>query len=237
MHRTFRRVALISCCGLGLAVFAPAAHAARSVTTLPANFVTTTSATLHGTIDTAGQTTTYRFQYGTSSAYGDATASQTITGQQQTLLVATIFQLKPNTTYHFRVSAIFFAIYPEEGDGQDLTFTTKPTGRLGLRNATLHVGGGFVRVPLRCISKLACRASFSISAHAPAGKNGPRPAVGCATRHFTIRPGKSQTVVAQVGATCRSLLRRNSNHMLSAHFTAQTQTGQRGVNRAVKLVG
>ena len=242
MQRTILRWVLTGCCGLGLlAAAAPAADAAGSVTTLPANFVTTTSATLHGTLDTAGQATSYEFQYGPTPSYQAATPFQSIPpGAHQTYVAATIFQLHPNTTYHFRVLAVFVGIgtnYQETDAGQDLTVTTKATGQLGLRSARLHVSGGLVSVPMRCASKLACKGKFSISAQAPAGKAGTARRVVCATKHFSIRPGKSTTVLANVTAACRSLLRRKPNHVLGGQLNAQTGTGQRGANRAIKLIG
>jgi hypothetical protein len=223
------------------AAAAPAAFAAGSVTTLPANFVTTTSAVVHGLIDTGGQQTSFRFDYGTTTAYPSNTPFQMILpGTPQTYTEATLNQLSPNTTYHFRLLAVFFGIggnYQEAQAGQDLTFTTLATGRLGLGSTRLRVSGGFASVPLSCRSRLACDGRMSISARAPAHSPGTRPPLVCATKRFSIRPGKSPTILANVSAACRSALGREPNHVLSAQFSANTATGQRGVNRAIKLIG
>jgi hypothetical protein len=241
MGGTFRRLGLLGCLGLALAAFAPAAHAAGPVTTLPANGVTTNSATIWGKIDTGGQTTSYKFQYGTSPAYQFSTASQTIApGQPQTFVEASILRLMPNTTYHYRVTAVFFGVggnYQEAAAGDDLTFTTKPIGRLVLRSNRLHVSGGLARVPLRCRSHVACSGRFSIKTHGRAGKAASRATVVCAIRSITIRPGKTHTFKARLRPACRSLLSAKPNHAIGARLVAKTRTGQLGVDRAIKLIG
>jgi hypothetical protein len=241
MGRTFRRLAILGSFGLGLAAFAPAAQAAGPVTTLPANQVTTNQATIWGHIDTGGQTTSYRFQYGTSSAYQFATAWQTIAGSvPQTFVEASILRLRPNTTYHFRVAAVFFGIgghYQEEKDGDDLTFTTKPIGRLALLSHRVHVARGVANVRLGCRSHAPCKGGFSIRTAAPAGKSGVAASVLCASGRLRIRPGKAHTFTSKLRPACRSRLNRSPSHALRALFVASTRTGQRGVNRAIKLIG
>src|SRR5204863_6227884 len=50
------------------------------VTTNPATNVLNSSATLNGTVDPHGLSTSVQFQYGTTTSYGSTTASQTKTG-------------------------------------------------------------------------------------------------------------------------------------------------------------
>jgi hypothetical protein len=79
------------------------------VMTLPATNVTTTTATLNGSDDTA---TTTSFEYGTTTSYG-LTASNVpvVNGEAH----ADVANLSPNTTYHFKIAG-----------GQDKTFQTAP---------------------------------------------------------------------------------------------------------------
>ncbi|MGN6869431.1 MAG: hypothetical protein ACTHMY_13620 [Solirubrobacteraceae bacterium] len=71
-----------------------------------ATSVTQTSATLNGTINPAGQTTSYVFEYGTTTAYGAQTPTATAgAGTKTTVVSATIGPLAPNTTYHYRLAA------------------------------------------------------------------------------------------------------------------------------------
>jgi hypothetical protein len=68
--------------------------------------VTQTSATLNGTVNPAGQSTTYHFEYGTTTAYGTGTPTTSAgSGTKATVVSAVIGALAPNTTYHIRLAA------------------------------------------------------------------------------------------------------------------------------------
>jgi alpha-tubulin suppressor-like RCC1 family protein len=77
-------------------------------TTQPATGVSESSATLNGSLDPQGSATSYRFEYGTSSAYGasfpvpDAAGGSGLAGEA---VSDTIHGLQPQTTYHFRLTA------------------------------------------------------------------------------------------------------------------------------------
>jgi phosphodiesterase/alkaline phosphatase D-like protein len=85
--------------------------------------------TLSGTVNPEGAATTYRFEYGTTTAYGtnipvpDASAGS---GSTAAVVSQNVTGLLPNTTYHFRLSA-------RHGSGTpvtttDQTFLTPPSG-------------------------------------------------------------------------------------------------------------
>lgn len=78
-----------------------------TATTVPATNVSDTTVTLGGTADSKGQPTTAYFEYGTTTAYGVKTASQSVSsvaGAQS--VVQDITSLQPNTTYNFRLVAV-----------------------------------------------------------------------------------------------------------------------------------
>ncbi len=77
--------------------------------------VTSTAATLLGSVDGAGEAA---FEYGTSTAYGSCTAPAALSGAQS----ATITGLAAATTYHFRLVAVSAA---GQVLGDDQTFTTQ----------------------------------------------------------------------------------------------------------------
>jgi phosphodiesterase/alkaline phosphatase D-like protein len=84
------------------------------------------SATLHGTVDPAGKSTQYRFQYGTTTSYGTSTPPDDAgAGTGPVPVSAAISPLAPGTTYHFRLVAT-------NADGTtvsaDATFTTPAVG-------------------------------------------------------------------------------------------------------------
>ncbi len=84
------------------ATFTTAGPAA--VVTGGANSVTKTGATLNGTVTPDGIATSAYFEYGPTTAYGTATATQTLgSGMALVNVQATISGLAPNTTYHFRL--------------------------------------------------------------------------------------------------------------------------------------
>jgi hypothetical protein len=91
------------------------------VTTNPATFIASFSATLTGYLDPHGLTTTVSFQYGTTTAYGSTTPMQTQTGSTYRNITANIGGLSANTLYHFRIMATNSA---GTRFGADRTFTT-----------------------------------------------------------------------------------------------------------------
>jgi len=75
------------------------------VTTNPATFIASFSATLDGSLNPHGLATTFHFQYGTTTSYGLTTAPQTQTGNTSRNVSANIGSLMASHTYHFRIVA------------------------------------------------------------------------------------------------------------------------------------
>ena len=74
--------------------------------TSAATNVGTTTATLNGIINPNGSTTTYIFEYGASTGYGNSIAgTSSLTGSVNVNVNEDITGLSPNSTYHFRLSA------------------------------------------------------------------------------------------------------------------------------------
>jgi hypothetical protein len=104
------------------------------VTTNAASNLTSSSATLNGTVNPSGLTTTVHFEYGTTTNYGHATPNGNYTGNTTQNVSANITGLTSNTTYHFRI------VGTSSGGttyGSDRTFTTlSPTGAPGVATNT-----------------------------------------------------------------------------------------------------
>jgi hypothetical protein len=85
--------------------------------------LTTSSATLNGSVQPGNQTTSYYFQYGTTTNYEAQTpVTQAGSGTQSIHVSAPVTGLSVYTAYHFRL----VAINPSGSrSGQDRTFTTK----------------------------------------------------------------------------------------------------------------
>jgi hypothetical protein len=97
------------------------ATGAPVVTTNPATNVTISSATLNGSLDPHGLTTSVHFQYGTTTSYGLTTPVQSHTGNTYLNISANISGLSANHVYHFRIVATNSA---GTRSGSDRTFTT-----------------------------------------------------------------------------------------------------------------
>jgi phosphodiesterase/alkaline phosphatase D-like protein len=90
-----------------------------------ATSVATTSATLTGSVNPQGQSTTYHFEYGTTTAYGSRTPDASAgSGTAAVNASASVAGLSPSTTYHYRLDATN-AVGPKVG--ADRTFTTPAT--------------------------------------------------------------------------------------------------------------
>ena len=75
------------------------------VATNPATNVASFSATLNGSVNPDGLSTTVRFQYGRTTSYGSTTTSQTKSGNTTQNVAVNISGLAANKTYHFRIVA------------------------------------------------------------------------------------------------------------------------------------
>ena len=88
--------------GGGAAAVAPAPTAITG----PVGAVGTTTATATGTVNPNGQSTSWYFEYGTSTGYGRKTATRNAgSGTSNVQVSATLAGLAPGTTYHYRLVA------------------------------------------------------------------------------------------------------------------------------------
>jgi hypothetical protein len=97
---------------------------APTATSGAASSITTTGATLNGTVNDNGASTTVTFNYGLTNAYGSsvtATQSPVAAGAGSTAVSAGLTGLTCNTTYHFGVTATNSV---NTTNGSDATFTT-----------------------------------------------------------------------------------------------------------------
>jgi len=97
------------------------ATGAPVVITNPASLIASFSATLNGSLDPHGLSTTVYFRYGTTTNYGHTTATQTRAGNAYQNISANVTNLNANTTYHFQIVATNSA---GTTYGSDRTFTT-----------------------------------------------------------------------------------------------------------------
>jgi hypothetical protein len=109
-----------------------------SAVTGSATGVTVSSATLNGTVDANGRATTWYFQYGTSTAYGSRTPTQSAgSGTTATGVAGAVSRLRPGRLYHYRLVATSDA---GTSRGVDRTFSTfgPPTVVTGPGSSITH---------------------------------------------------------------------------------------------------
>jgi len=128
------------------------------VTTTAAGSVTSTTATLNGTVNANGASTAVTFKYGLTTAYGLTIAGtpSPVTGNTVTPVSAGVTGLLPGNTYHYCASGT-----NSQGsiDGNDMTFTTPPIlpvvittaanpvyGSMATLNGTVNAGGAATTV-------------------------------------------------------------------------------------------
>lgn len=138
-----------------------------------ANEVSSTSATLKGTVNTYGAASTWWFEYGTSTSYGSKSGEGSIAAQPSQPASATsssvgmaVSGLKPSTTYHYRLVA------KNAGGttfGADRTFTTPNAAGLVLLKTVLKaLGDRAVLIPLHCARRPRCVGTLLLL---PAGRS------------------------------------------------------------------
>jgi YVTN family beta-propeller protein len=97
---------------------------APAVTTTAASGVTSSGATVGGTVNPEGQAATYQFDYGTTTSYGSSVPSPAGSAGSGTSAVtesASLTGLRTGTTYHYRIEATNAT---GTTYGPDRTFTT-----------------------------------------------------------------------------------------------------------------
>ena len=106
----------------GFAVNTTGINDAPTVTTNSASSVTSSSATLNGTVNPNGEATTYYFEYGVDTSYGSTTSSSSAgSGTSAVSVNAPISGLISDTTYHYRLVATNIQ---GTSYGDDKTFST-----------------------------------------------------------------------------------------------------------------
>jgi Glycosyl hydrolase family 76 len=107
--------------------FAPGTHGGRApgASTSGAGSITPSAATVSGTVNPNARSTTYYFQYGTTTSYGGTTALQAAgSGRIRVNVSANLSGLSSGTTYHYRLAA---SNAPGTACGSDRVFTTVMT--------------------------------------------------------------------------------------------------------------
>jgi hypothetical protein len=206
------------------------APVAPGVTTLPASSLGQRGATLNGSVNPNGVATTYRFEYGTSAAYGQSTpdtSAGAVAGNQS--VSAPLANLTPGTTYHYRLVAVSAA---GTTSGSDAVFTTSAPPRItiGHRSTLANSRGTRVRLLCRAPVRTRCKGTLRLSATGLSSRQGQAAASNSVS--FDIAAGKSKQVTAKLPSATRR--RVDSRGKAVARATA-TVRGGKAVKRLLTI--
>jgi hypothetical protein len=217
------------------------------VTTGAASATGSNRARVAGVVNTIGAATSYRFEFGRTTAYGSASAPRTLTaGGEPVDVSAAVTGLRPNTLYHYRLVATHTQGTTE---GRDRTFRTEAGpadgGNAGDRDRTgprMVVAGrtltlsrsGKVRVSLKCplAETLGCHGSVRLETAAKvATGSGAEAAARRRLRlgkaRFRIPGGQTRRVTVRVGKRGRALVLRKARVRVRVLVTGIDKTGNR----------
>ena len=235
--RTMRIVAAVVLVGCGLLALAitsasrpaPASAAANppSATTGSPSSVEESSATVSGTLNPNGQSTTYYFRYGTSTTYGlQTTPAGAGSGTGMVAVHATLYGLSPNTTYHYQLVASSSA---GTTNGADETLTTSPTTAsqaVVLGHEGFVSPGWIVGAEVGCFhGTTTCTGQLTMS----------HDGTVIAQRNYSIPPDSGGFQNMELNSTGQKALAANGVFNLIPVTVTATQTGGQTVSWVIHL--
>ena len=146
-------------------LFADAYQADHQLTG-PATNVTTSTATLNGSVNPEGAAVNVSFQFGKDINYGSSTPAQKIgVSNSATAFRANLSGLAPGTTIHYRAVITSDFAPPVVGADQKFTTATPPpgTGRTSVGHARVSGTSAFVRVSCTGAAGATCTLKFRMT--------------------------------------------------------------------------
>jgi hypothetical protein len=231
------RIASLATCAMLLAVPGAASAAGTTATTAPADtsLITDTYALLSGVLNPGGVATVYWFQWGRTTAYGQATpVTPAGNGAADVPVDVSLDTLKPGTTYHYRLWAKPVGD-PTAGDvvGADQSFTTAPALAVGIVGRAVHVSAtGKALVKLKAVGPPDESAAGVLKLTAKV--NGQTLSFGFVT--YKVAAGTTKTVRVSVTAAGRRALGAAKGKRLPVSATAKTSGIKRPLVEKLTLV-
>jgi hypothetical protein len=180
-----------------------------------ASGISTSAATVSGTVNPEGAAVKVHFDFGTTTAYGQSTPAQTVgVGNAPAAFNAALSGLPAGTTVHYRaVASSDFGTFA----GADQTLTTSSVTNPPPANGTVTVGhakvnGKTVTVKLTC-ANASCKVTLKLTAQ---GRHHKQVVVGSTS--VTLAPGQTRVVRISLNRTGRNLLA--VRHVLHAKLIA-----------------
>ncbi len=232
--RVAAAVVLLSCGLLALAITsasspAPASAAASppSATSGPPSSVGESSATVNGTVNPNGQSTTYYFRYGTTTSYGlQTTPAGAGSGTGMVAVHAALDGLSPNTTYHYQLVATSSA-GPTNGADETLTTTSTTASQAVVLGHEGFVSPGWVvGAELGCFhGTTTCTGLLTMS----------HDGTVIAQRNYSLPPDSGGFQNMELNSTGQKALGSNGVFNLIPVTVTATQTGGQTVSWVIHL--
>ena len=218
------------------------AYQPEALVTGTASGVGTSTAVVSGSVNPAGAAVNVFFQFGTTTAYGQATGPQkTAPNDSTTPFAALLSGLPAGTSIHYRAVAIsdfgtFFG-----GDQTFTTVSTPPAAKDGTASAgRAKVSGTSANVRVSCAGeagstckltlKLTVTEKFKgkklISVTARKKKRLTKKVVVVGSASVTLKAGETRTVLIALNGTGKGLLQKRHNLKVTLRITQTLATGQ-----------
>lgn len=191
---------------------------APTATTVAASSITTSSATLNGTVNANNATTTVTFEWGTTTSLGNSinATPNSVTGTTNTNVTANLTGLSANTTYYYRVKAVS-ANGTTYGSTMSFTTASNPT------SVTLPYSQTFSSssMPTGWTTQntgTSITERWSVSNTANAGGS----AYEMKCTYQNVNPGTTRLITPAINTSGVSQVTLTFRHMLDAYSTGVT---------------
>lgn len=231
-----RRIAGLAAWAALLALPAAASAAGPTATTEPADasLITDTYALISGVVTPGGVATTYWFEWGPTTSYGNTTpVTQAGNGAAEVPVDISLDALKPATRYHFRVVAKPADPAAPEVVGADESFKTFPALAVRLVTRTARVSGGKALITLKAVGPPDETAAGVLTLTAKvAGK-----LVSFGQLSYTIAAGTTKSVRVRLTAAGRGVLSAANKKRVRVQATAKTTGVKQPLVKSLTLAG
>jgi hypothetical protein len=236
------RLATLTACAALLCIPAAASADGPTVTTLPGDptLITDTYALLSGIVNPNGVATSYHFEWGPTTAYGQSTPeTQAGNGKADVNVDISLDELKPATTYHYRLVASVVQADPSAPPatvaGVDEVVKTAPSLAIGFIGKQAHVSKlGKALVQVRCVGPVddVCSGRLTLTA-ALDGKTART--VGSVA--YKLAVGSKKTLRVKLSAAARTALATATGQKLGATASAKTSGIKQPLVKQLALAG
>jgi hypothetical protein len=232
--RVAAAVVLLSCGLLALAITsasspapASAAPSPPSATSGSPSSVGESSATVNGTVNPNGQSTTYYFRYGTTTSYGlQTTPAGAGSGTGMVAVHAALDGLSPNITYHYQLVATSSAGTTNGADETLTTTSTTASQAVVLGHEGFVSPGWVVGAELGCFhGTTTCTGQLTMS----------HDGTVIAQRNYSLPPDSGGFQNMELNSTGQKAIGSNGVFNLIPVTVTATQTGGQTVSWVIHL--